>query len=203
TMSGSGAKGFRISNSYYLTLGRSADITLRNDIYTKRGIGIGADLRTRANSRSFFNLGFYLVKDRIFGSRADATHPDQGGSSFYAEGVHYFPNGFIAAVDVNVTSSLPYRQVFSDNVQQAISPEERSQVFVNKDHNDYSFNFLARSQVTSLPNSRIRIRELPSVTIDRRPSPLSFLKRIPVYFSYEAAAEGVSRKETVDDLVAF
>jgi LPS-assembly protein len=203
TFGGSGQKGFRISGGYYQTLGRSADITLRNDIYTSRGIGYGADLRTRANSRSFFNAGFYTVKDRIFGNKADADHPDQGGSSFYVEGVHYFPNGFIAAADVNLTSNLAYRQVFSDSIQQAISPEERSQVFVNKDYNDYSFNFLARSQVTSLPNSRIRIRELPSVSIDKRATPLDFFKKLPVYYSFEAAAEGVSRKETVDDLVAF
>ena len=203
TVGGSGAKGFRISNSYYQTLGRSADITFRNDIYAKRGIGLGADLRTRANSRSFLNLGFYLVKDRVLGPKTDATHPDQGGSSFYAEGVHYFPNGFIAAVDMNVTSSLSYRQVFSDNVQQAISPEERSQLFVNKDHNDFSFNFLARSQVTSLPNSRIRIRELPSISMEKRGSPLDFFKKVPVYFSFEASADGVSRQETVDDLISF
>jgi LPS-assembly protein len=203
TFGGSGQKGFRLSGGYYQTLGRSADITLRNDIYTSRGIGYGADLRTRANSRSFFNAGFYTVKDRIFGNKADAEHPDQGGSSFYVEGVHYFPNGFIAAADVNLTSNLAYRQVFSDSIQQAISPEERSQVFVNKDYNDYSFNFLARSQVTSLPNSRIRIRELPSVSIDKRATPLDFFKKLPVYYSFEAAAEGVSRKETVDDLVAF
>ncbi|HVF27717.1 MAG TPA: putative LPS assembly protein LptD, partial [Pyrinomonadaceae bacterium] len=50
TFSGSGSKGFRLSNAYYLTLGRSADITFRSDIYTKRGVGVGADLRTRANS---------------------------------------------------------------------------------------------------------------------------------------------------------
>jgi len=203
TFGGSGQKGFRFSGGYYQTLGRSADITLRNDIYSSRGIGYGADLRTRANSRSFFNAGFYTVKDRIFGNKADADHPDQGGSSFYVEGVHYFPNGFIAAADVNLTSNLAYRQVFSDSIQQAISPEERSQVFVNKDYNDYSFNFLARSQVTSLPNSRIRIRELPSVSIDKRATPLDFFKKLPVYYSFEAAAEGVSRKETVDDLVAF
>jgi len=203
TVGGSGAKGFRISNSYYQTLGRSADITLRNDIYAKRGIGLGADLRTRANSRSFFNLGFYLVKDRVLGPKADANHPDQGGSSFYAEGVHYFPNGFIAAVDMNVTSSLPYRQVFSDNVQQAISPEERSQLFVNKDHNDFSFNFLARSQVTSLPNSRIRIRDLPSISMEKRGSPLNFFQKLPIYFSFEASADGVSRQETVEDLISF
>jgi LPS-assembly protein len=203
TFGGSGQKGFRLSNAYYQTLGRSADVTVRNDIYTSRGIGLGADLRTRANSRSFLNAGFYIVKDRVLGHKADATHPDQGGSSFYVDGVHYFPNGFIAAADVNVTSNLAYRQVFSDNIQQAISPEERSQVFVNKDLDEYSFNFIARSQVTNLPNSRIRIRELPGVSIDKRATPLDFIKKIPVYYSFEASAEGVSRKETVDDLIAF
>jgi LPS-assembly protein len=203
TFGGSGAKGFRLSNAYYLTLGRSADFTIRNDIYTSRGIGIGGDLRTRANSRSFLNAGFYAVKDRVLGPKEDAQHPDQGGSSFYVEGVHYFKNGFTAAADVNVTSNLAFRQIFSDNIQQAISPEETSQVFVNKDHNEYSFNFLARTQVTSLPTARIRTRELPSVAIDKRPTILSFLDKVPVYFSFEGAAEGVSRKETVEDEVQF
>lgn len=203
TLGGSGKKGFRLSNAYYQTLGRSADVTVRNDIYTARGIGFGADLRTQANSRSFFNAGFYFMKDRTLGHSADADHPDQGGSSLYVEGVHYFPNGFIAAADVNVTSNLAYRQVFSESIQQAISPEERSQVFVNKDLNEYSFNFLARSQVTSIPNSRIRIRSMPSVSIEKRATVLDFLKKIPVYYSFEASADGLSRKETVDDLIAF
>src|SRR5438876_3843626 len=65
TFGGSGAKGFRLSTAYYQTLGRSADFTLRSDIYTARGLGLGGDLRTRANSRSFLNVGFYSVKDRI------------------------------------------------------------------------------------------------------------------------------------------
>lgn len=203
TLGGSGAKGFRVSEAYYLTLGRSADVTFRGDVYTQRGLGFGTDLRTRANSRSFFNVGFFAVKDRILGPHVDAQHLDQGGSSFYIEGVHYFPNGFTAAADVNVTSNLAFRQVFSDSIQQVISPEERSQVFVNKDYKAYSFNFLARAQVTSLPNTSIRIRQMPSVTIDRRPSPLDFFSKLPLYFSYEAGAEGVSRKETTDDLAAF
>lgn len=203
TFSGSGAKGARFSGAYYKTLGRSVDATFRTDIYTSRGIGVGADVRTRANSRSYLNFGFYSVKDRILGEKADDAHPDQGGSSFYVDGVHYFPNGFIAAADVNVTSNLAFRQVFSDTIQQAISPEERSQVFVNKNHNSYSFNFIARTQVTSLPTSRIRIRELPSISIEKRPGLLSFLKRLPIYFSFEGTAGGMSRKETVEDLTAF
>ncbi|HSD47952.1 MAG TPA: LPS assembly protein LptD, partial [Pyrinomonadaceae bacterium] len=203
TFGGSGAKGFRLSTAYYQTLGRSADFTFRSDVYTQRGLGFGGDLRTRANSRSYLNLGFYAVKDRMFGPAEDDAHPDQGGSSFYVEGVHYFKNGFIAASDVNITSNLAFRQVFSDNIQQAISPEETSQVFINKDHDEYSFNFLARTQVTSLTNARIRIRQLPSISIDKRPTILSFLKDLPVYWSFSGSADGVSRKETVEDLVLF
>ncbi|HKG98270.1 MAG TPA: LPS assembly protein LptD, partial [Pyrinomonadaceae bacterium] len=203
TFGGSGAKGVRLSTAYYQTLGRSADLTFRNDIYTQRGLGLGADLRTRANSRSYLNFGFYAVKDRIFGPSADDAHPDQGGSSLYVEGVHYFKNGFIAASDVNITSNLAFRQVFSDNIQQAISPEETSQVFINKDHDEYSFNFLARTQVTSLTNARIRIRQLPSISIDKRPAIVNFLKNLPIYFSFSGAADGVSRKETVEDAVQF
>src|SRR5215213_10263110 len=203
TFGGSGAKGFRLSTAYYQTLGRSADLTFRNDIYTQRGLGMGADLRTRANSRSYLNVGFYAVKDRIFGPAADATHPDQGGSSLYVDGVHYFKNGFTAVADVNITSNLAFRQVFSDNIQQAISPEETSQVFINKDHDDYSFNFLARTQVTSLTNARIRMRQLPSVSFEKRPTILSFFKNLPLYFSFSGSADGVSRKETVEDQVQF
>jgi LPS-assembly protein len=213
TFSGSGSKGFRLSNAYYQTLGRSADLTLRNDIYTKRGLGFGADLRTRANSRSFFNMGFFAVKDRIFGPSASPQNPNQGGSSFYMDGVHYFPNGFLAAADVNITSNLQFRQVFSDSIQAAISPEERSQVFVNKDFDAYSFNVLARTQVTTLSNIvqgsktltnfRIRMRDLPGIHFDRRPSLLKFFDKLPTYLSFESSLDGVSRKETADDPVLF
>src|SRR3989441_12357735 len=203
TLGFSGTKGARLSNAYYLTLGRSADMTFRSDIFTARGLGLGADLRTRANSRSFFNMGFYVVKDRILGHKTDADHPDQGGSSFYIDAVHYFPNGFLAAADVNITSSLAFRQIFSDSIQQAISPEERSQVFINKNYHAYSFNFRLNSQATSLQNSQIRIRELPSVSLDRRPSPLNWFKNFPLYYSFESAAEGVSRKETTSDHTTF
>ena len=203
TFGGSGAKGARLSTAYYQTLGRSADFTFRSDIYTERGLGFGGELRTRANSRSYLETGFYTVKDRIFGPEADAEHPDQGGSSFYVDGVHYFKNGFIAAADVNITSNLAFRQVFSDKIQDAISPEETSQVFINKNHNEYSFNFLARTQVTSLENARIRIRQLPSISIDKRPGIVSFFKNLPLYFSFSGEADGVSRKETVEDEVLF
>ncbi|HMJ09471.1 MAG TPA: LPS assembly protein LptD, partial [Pyrinomonadaceae bacterium] len=156
------------------------------------------DVRTRANSRSYFDFGFYAVKDRVLGANRDKEHPDQGGSIVYAQGVHYFANGFTAAADVRLTSNLAFRQVFSDGIQQIISPIEVSQVFVNKSWDNYTLNLLARSQVISIPNVRIKTRNLPSINFDKRPSMLSFLN--PVYFSFKSSLEGVSRREEVDDV---
>ncbi len=197
----SGNKGARLSTAYYQTLGRSADVTFRTDIYTGRGVGYGLDFRTRANSRSYFDFGFFAVKDRIFGASEDAEHPDQGGSIVYADGVHYFPNGFTAVADVRLTSNLAFRQVFSDGIQQIISPIEVSQAFVNKSWNNYTLNLLARSQVISIPNVRVKTKNLPSINFDKRPSPLSFWKSS--YFSFKTSLEGVSRREEVDNLALY
>jgi lipopolysaccharide assembly outer membrane protein LptD (OstA) len=168
TASFSGNKGFRLSTAYYKTLGRSADVTFRGDLYASRGFGYGLDLRTRANSRSYFNSGFYVVQDRILGNKTDADNPDQGGSLIYADGVHYFPNGFTAVANVRLTSSLAFRQVFSDGIQQVISPIEVSQAYVNKSWSNYTLNVLARSQVISIPNLRVKTRNLPSIEFKLR-----------------------------------
>lgn len=201
TASYSQLKGFRLSTAYYQTLGRSADVTFRTDIYTGRGLGYGLDLRTRANSRSYFNAGFYAVKDRIFGAKASPATPDQGGTFVFAEGVHYFPNGFTASANVRLTSNLAFRQVFSDGIQQLISPIEVSEAFVNKSWSNYTLNILARGQTISIPNVRIKTRNLPSIHFEKRPSPLEFFK--PAYFSFKASMEGVSRREDVDDINAY
>lgn len=197
----SGNKGVRLQGAYFQTLGRSADITIRGDVYTSRGVGYGFDLRTRSNDRSFLNFGLYAVKDRIFGAKEDATHPDQGGSIFYAEGVQYFSNGWTGAVDMRVTSNLAFRQIFSDGVQQIISPIEVSQAFANKSWTNYTLDLLARTQAISIPNVTIGINNLPSVHFEKRPSRLSFMKGI--YFSFKTGIEGTSRRETVNDLALY
>jgi LPS-assembly protein len=197
TIGYSGNKGARISGAYYQTLGRSADITFRGDLFTKRGLGFGADLRTRANSRSYFNAGFFLVKDQLFGKE----FPDQGGTAIYADGVQYFKNGFVAAVDIRLTSNLAFRQVFSDGIQQVISPIEVSKVFINKSWNDYTLNVLTKSEVISIPNVRIKTRNLPSINFEKRFSPLKFFDK--VYFGFKTSLEGVSRRESVDDIKLY
>jgi LPS-assembly protein len=84
------------SPRYYQTLDDSADLKVRTDIYTERGFGLGADLRVKTGENSRLAVGTFIVFDRVLGPKEDATHPNQGGSSFYADGVQHFSNGFVA-----------------------------------------------------------------------------------------------------------
>src|SRR5439155_1838565 len=65
------------------------------------------------------------------------------------------------------------------------------------------FNFRMNSQATSLQNSQMRIRELPSISLDGGPSALPWLKEVGAYYSFGSSAAGVSRKETTSDHTTF
>lgn len=196
----SNIKGRTVHLAYYQTLGRSADILVRTDIFTKRGLGFGFDFRARPDENSRIAIGSFIVLDRLLGPKKDQQGnplPDQGGSSFYADAVQYFKNGFVAVADVNITSSFAFRQVFAENVLQAISPEERSLFYLNRNWKSYSFNFSLNEQSTFIADQIIKTRQLPSFEFAKRSSRIS--EKFPAYFSFDASLEGVRRLESRGD----
>lgn len=211
-------KGRTLHLGYYQTLGRSADVLFRSDIYSKRGIGLGFDFRARTNETSHINIGSFVVLDRLLGPKlrdncnpstnpAQCKLPDQGGSSFYAEGVHNFKNGFVAVADVNITSSFTFRQVFSDNILSAISPEERSLFYLNKNFRSFSFNAQFGEQSSFIgqfdkngnfvSDQIVKVRKFPSVELSKRSTQIS--ESLPFYLSFDSSLEGVRRSETSGD----
>jgi LPS-assembly protein len=200
TSGSSNIKGRTLHLAYYQTLGRSADLLVRTDIFSKRGLGFGFDFRARPDENSRLAFGSFIVFDRLLGSKRDAQGnllPDQGGSSFYADAVQYFKNGFVAVADVNITSSFAFRQVFAENAQQAISPEERSQLYINRNWRSFSFNISLNDQSTFIGNEIIKTRQMPSFELTKRSSQIS--DSLPVYFSFDAALAGTRRSETLGD----
>lgn len=191
----SNIKGRTLHLAWYQTLGRSADVLMRTDLFSRRGIGLGIDFRARPDENSRFAFGSFIVFDRLFGEKG----PNQGGSSFYADGVQYFKNGFIAVADVNVTSSAAFRQVFAENIQTAISPEERSIFYINRNFESYSFNAFFGEQSSFIGNEIVKVRQLPSLELNRRSAKIT--RSSPFYFSFSAAMEGVRRSETAGEQI--
>src|SRR5262249_44551423 len=79
---------------YFQTLGYRADLLIRSEVVSKRGLGLGFDFLARPDEHSHIALGSFLVVDRLLGRKFDpkcdracfgdrCKLPDQGGSSFY------------------------------------------------------------------------------------------------------------------------
>ena len=207
----SNQKGRELNFAYYQTLGQSADITFRNDIYTARGLGFGAQFRARTDEKSFMNLAFFSVKDRLFGSEGE----DQGGTAFVADAVQYFPHGWLAVGNVSLVSSLQFRQVFSDDISQVIDPRRESTFYINNNTGNVSFNFLAANETTRLlrparatettdvegTDFDIKIRRAPEVNLTFYPKRI--FDNLPIYLSFDSTLGALKREETVDSNIVL
>ena len=198
----SNAKGRTFKIAYYQTLGQSADITFRSDVYTSRGIGTGAEFRAQTADDSFMRLGVFTVKDRLFGPPGE----NQGGTAFVAEGVQYLPHGWLAVGNVSLVTSLAFRQVFSDDISQVVDPRRESSFYATNNARYFSFNLLASNETTTLhrPSASasdagtdfdVKIRQAPQ--IDMLVYPHRIVSRLPIYFSLDTSLGALKREETI------
>ncbi|HSB12296.1 MAG TPA: putative LPS assembly protein LptD [Blastocatellia bacterium] len=206
----SNQKGRTLKLAYYQTLGDSADITFRSDVYTQRGLGMGAEFRAQTDEKSYLRLGVFSVKDRLFGPAGE----NQGGTAFVADGVQYLPHGWLAVGNVSLVSSLAFRQVFSEDITQVIDPRRESTFYANNNAAGFSFNFLASNETTTLfspsrnpltpsagTNFDIKIRQAPEfdMTVYSR----RIFANVPIYFSLNSSMGALKREETVNSEVTL
>lgn len=182
TTGNSSNKGRRLGESFYLVLGRSADVMLHGDYFSQRGFGYGFTFRTQPNQVSRLLLDGYLVDDR----------KGQGGASINGIGETRFANGFRGVADFNLVSSFIFRQVFSDNFYAATRPTENSRLFFTNNFRANSVNFLLSREETVFPGRNVVIRNTPvfnfKILGQRFP-------QTPLYVDLDASAEGLSRAD--------
>jgi lipopolysaccharide assembly outer membrane protein LptD (OstA) len=203
-------KGRTLKLAYYQTLGDSADITFRTDIYTQRGLGFGVEFRAQTDEKSYMRLGVFAVKDRLFGPAG----PSQGGTAFVGEGQQYLPHGWVAVGNVSLVTNLQFRQVFSEDISQVIDPRRESTFYAYNNTPNFSFNFLAKNETTTLfrpsrnaanpgggSNVDVKVRQAPQ--IDMTFYPRRIFDNLPVYFSFDSSIGALKREETVDSSDVF
>jgi lipopolysaccharide assembly outer membrane protein LptD (OstA) len=200
----SNQKGRTLKLAYYQTLGQSADITFRGDVYTQRGLGMGAEFRAQTDEKSYLRLGVFSVKDRLFGPPGES----QGGTAFIGEGVQHLGHGWLAVGNVSLVTSLAFRQVFSDDISQVIDPRRESTFYANNNTNGFSFNFLASNETTTLfapsrnpatpsagTNIDVKVRQAPEINISMYPRRL--FDNTPIYFSFDSSVDALKKESAV------
>ncbi|MEW6130666.1 MAG: putative LPS assembly protein LptD [Acidobacteriota bacterium] len=207
TTGSSNQKGRTIRNAYYQTLGNSADITFRNDLYTSRGSGFGAEFRAQTDEKSYLRLGTFTVKDRLFGPVGE----NQGGTAFSGEAIQYLPHGWLAVGNVSVVSSLKFRQAFSDDITQVIDPRRESTFYANNNTGNFSFNFLASNEITRIfrlnqesvggTDFDVKVRQAPEINLTMYPHRI--FDNLPIYFAFDADIGALKREHSVNDNRVF
>lgn len=175
-------RGRSISDAFFLTMGRSADLLATAEYYSLRGLAGGLEFNARPSERSrIFAHGFF-AKDRL----------GQGGQSAQIISDTQFENGFRAVVDVYAVSSPVFRQVYGDSFYNIVRPDEVSSGFLTRNLSTYSFNVFGERRLTEFPDRAVTSRTFPSFNLSGHSRQV---KDWPLYLSFDASVEGLSRSD--------
>jgi LPS-assembly protein len=194
----SSRKGTIVGESVYLTLGRSADLLVGADYYSSRGWAQNVEFRAKPSDDSFIDFKYSGMLDRgltVATSGGGFTKVDQGGEDATLNAVGMLPWGFRGVASLEYLSSFVYRLAFTEAFSQTVNSEVKSIAFASKTLDGFNFNLYgARYQnfQSTLPGDYISILHEPSLdlsSVDRQ------FGNSRVFWSFEAAGEGLSRRE--------
>jgi LPS-assembly protein len=181
----SSVKGTILGDSFYWAINRSADATVGAEYYSQRGWAQRGEFRARPSDTAYVDLTYFGVIDR----------KKQGGQDVHLSGEGRFLQNFRAVSNIDYLSSFVFRLAFSETFSQAVNSEVKSQAFLSNTTNGFSYNATVEryQNFESTQNGDvITILHSPSFeasSVDRK------IPHTPLYWSFDAAAEGLSRSE--------
>jgi LPS-assembly protein len=191
TFGTSSRKGTILGDSFYWAINRSMDATLGAELWTARGWAQHGDFRYQPSDNSYFFARYFGV----VATTKSTNVFDQSGRDIQLFGGAYLPHQIRAVGTVDYLSSYVFRLSFAETFTQAINSEVKSAGFLSKNYNGYSFNLLAaryQNFQSTTPNDAVTILHVPSLeasSVDRSVRDTRF------FWSFDAAAEGLSRSE--------
>jgi len=186
-------KGWIFGENVYFTLGRSADLVIGSQYYSKRGFAPSGMFRYKGRGYDFATFRFVSLLDRLPGNQ------NQGGVDMLFDGRHDFDSETRAVADVEYLSSYTYRQEFEDNYVTAINSEVKSQAFLTHSHGAFSegisfnrYQSFQSSASSTAGEVEIRILHLPTLQFDAVDE---YLPDTPLMWGMSASATSLSRSE--------
>ncbi|HEX4036960.1 MAG TPA: LPS assembly protein LptD [Acidobacteriaceae bacterium] len=191
-------KGFMVGEGFYLTLGRSADLMMAAQWWSKRGFAPDGMFRYRGRGLDFANVHFHSLLDEGVWEPNGTRGQNQGGIDVGADGRFDFTPNTTGAVDAEYLSSYVYRLVFEEDYAIAINSEVKSQMYVTHENHDIweslRMNRYQDFQSAAVVGDEVRILHLPEIDVgvaDRRlGGPMS---ESPLVWGFRGSAEALSR----------
>ena len=175
-------RGRSVTEAFFLTLGRSADLLAVAEYFSLRGMAGELKFEARPSERSRIFAQTFFAQDRL----------GQGGKSVRIIADNQFQNGFRAVADVDEASSRVFRQVYGDSFATIVRPDEVSSGFLTRNFSTYSLNLFGERRSTLFPDKSVVTHTFPSFNLfghNRQ------IRDWPIYFSFDSAVDGLSRSD--------
>ncbi len=186
----SSIKGTILGESVFLKLNRSMDATIGAEYFSARGWSPQGGFRARPSETSFVDLSYFSVLDRRQGVNY------QGGEDVHLVAEGAFAHNLRGVANLDYLSSFIFRLAFNEVFTQAVNSEVKSRAFLSNTSNGFFSNLSAERyqnyENDTLPLQVITIVHAPSFEfsgVDHQ------IGHTPLYWSYNAALEGLSRTE--------
>jgi LPS-assembly protein len=182
-------KGRAVEERFYWAINRSMDAMFTGEYFTSRGPAGMFDFRAMPEKNSRVQIETFFAHDKL----------GQGGQSARILAFGEVGRGYQGAVDVNVVSSFPFRQVYEDGLNLISSPLTNSMGFLSRNRPDLSTNFLYmregvfyQDQSTGAFNTVV-LQKAPSVELG---IPSRRWESTPAYIDGDSSVTGISRRDT-------
>ena len=187
------SKGLILGEEVYYVMGRSADLIVGSEYFSKRGFAPLGQFRFKGRGYNFATVRFHSLLDRQTGTQ------NQGGIDLIADGRYDFDSETRAVSDIEYLSSYTYRQAFEENYAIAIDSEVKSTVFLSHSHKGLfeggGFNrYESFESNQSSPNGEeeIRILHIPTLQFEGLDQSLG---SSPLMWGANVTGTGLSRTE--------
>lgn len=201
-----GSKGFTFGEQIYLTLGRSADLTIGTLYYSLRGFSENGTFRYRGFGDDFFNAHFSSLQDRGFyapgldsQNQPTSIYSNQGGTDITSSFRRKFSPHVRAIGDAEYLSSYVYREAFTDNFNQAVSTDITSILYLTDQKNGYSLDGRVDRYegqkvvpIGTTPGVEVKIYHAPSIDFTGLDHPIPGTRLL---WSVNTSAAGLKRVE--------
>jgi LPS-assembly protein len=191
----SSTRGLILGEQIYVVLGRSADMTVGAEYFSKRGWQQSATFRYRGLGNNFALAHYSGLLDR--GYVTGGKYVNQGGQDVVFSGRYDISSRTRLVSDMEYLSSYPYREAFTENFNQAVSSDILSIGYGVHQASGYSmalrvdrYQGLKQAATATQPEEQVRIFHAPSA--DLSTTEHQFLST-PILWNLESSIAGLKR----------
>ncbi|MEE9234629.1 MAG: LPS assembly protein LptD [Candidatus Acidoferrales bacterium] len=192
-------RGTTVGTGFFWAINPHADLTLETQFFNQGGWTQSAEFRARPSVTSRVKVNYFgTINTRLSRRAGGQTDVRQNGQSahIFAEG--RLSGGFRGVLDITHLSSFRFRLGFAETFNEAVRSEVRADAFVSNNPGTFYFHgFFSRYQtfLQPIPETSVTLLTAPGLEFGTRPHWLDWLKKQPIYFSFDSSVSGLRRDE--------